>query len=390
VATKGGSVDLKSDIEFLSDDGRVVQAGDDDVVEFNPSRVPGWVGWIGAMAVAAAVIGLIAAQGEPKQPVAPALPEPSSVVASGSVPPPLTSGLGVPLPLGRAEVYDAVLSSGTFYFVQDGELSAITPIYRAAPRYARTRQIFLPSLGEATPTARLVLDAGQHRLWVVVEDVPGGAIVEVDALTLRPLAHWTWREPVGEAAALDGHLYLSTPSGVVDIAPGAAKPAPVAALRGYSGSIVADPGRGRVLVLSYAPNSHVRVLRPNATVSQAPGVLGFAKATMGVTADGVIWAAGFGTHGAQLVRLDPDRLSATTVSPLAKDLGPGAVIVGAGDRSVWVRDGGTLGPLWCVDARSGAGMRQWDVTGTVTSQTGRAYVTTDTLVRPLILNGCAG
>jgi hypothetical protein len=153
---------------------------------------------------------------------------------------------------------------------------------------------------------------------------------------------------------------------------------------------VADPGRGRVLVLSYAPNSHVRVLRPNATVSQAPGVLGFAKATMGVTADGVIWAAGFGTHGAQLVRLDPDRLSATTVSPLAKDLGPGAVIVGAGDRSVWVRDGGTLGPLWCVDARSGAGMRQWDVTGTVTSQTGRAYVTTDTLVRPLILNGCAG
>jgi hypothetical protein len=383
-------VDLRNDIEFLIDDGRVVQAGDDDVVEFNPTRVPPWVGWIGAVAVAAGLIVLIAAQGAPKQPVAPALPEPSSVVASESVPAPLTSGLGVPLSLGRAEVYDAVLAGGAFYFVQNGELSEITPIYRAAPTYARTKQIFLPSLGEATPSARLVLDAGRHRLWVVVEDVPGGAIVEVDALSLRPLAHWTWPEPIGEAAALDGHLYLSTPSGVVDLAPGAAKPSPIAALRGYSGSIVADPRRGRVLVLSYAPNSHVRVLRSGGTVTQAPGVLDFAKGTLGVTADGVIWAAGFGDRGAELVRLDPARLSATTVSPLAKDLGPGAVIVGAGDHSVWVRDGGSIGPLWCVDARNGAGMRQWNVTGTVTSQRGRAYVTTDTLVRPLILNGCSG
>ncbi len=383
-------MDLHSDIEFLSDDGRVVQAGDDDVVEFSPTRVPAWIGWLGAVAVAAGLIVLITSQGAPKQPVAPALPEPGSVVASGPVPAPLTTGLGVPLSLGRAEVYDAVLSGGAFYFVQDGELSEITPIYRAAPTYARTKQIFLPSLDEATPSARLVLDAGQHRLWVVVEDVPGGAIVEVDAEGLRPLAHWTWREPVGEAAALGGHLYLSTPSGVVDIAPGAAQPAPIAALRGYGGSIVADPRRGRVLVLSHAPNSHVRVLRPDGTVSRAPGVLPFAKGTMGVTADGVIWAAGFGDHGAELVRLDPARLAATTVSPLAKDLGPGAVIVAGGDRSVWVRDGGSIGPLWCVDARSGAGMRQWDVPGTVTSQRGRAYVTTDTLVRPLVLHGCAG
>ena len=192
------------------------------------------------------------------------------------------------------------------------------------------------------------------------------------------------------AAALNGHLYATTPSGVMDVSPTAARPMPIAALRGHNGSIVADPRRNRVLLVGFSPESHVLVLHPDATVDRAPEEISFAKASLGVTTDGTIWAAGYSNGGAQLVRLDPDRLSPTAHSRLADGFGPGAVIVGAGERSIWVRSSDTSEPLWCVDAHTGEGERRWEINGSVTSRRGAAYVVSNTIAWPLVLDDCAG
>jgi hypothetical protein len=382
-------MDVRDDIEFLTDNGSVIGADEDDVVDFNPRQVPRWVLWSGAVAAAAGLVVLIAARGEPKQPVAPPVDAASAAVSNVPGPPSASAGLGQPLSLGRAEVSDALVAGEAFYVLQTGEVSLITPIARAAPSYARVKQVGLPMIGEASSSARLILDAQRRRLWVVVENAPGGEIVEFDT-RLRLLWHSSLREPIFEAAALNGHLYAVTPSGVLDVSPAAARPSLIAALRGQNGSIVADPRRGRVLFVGFSPSSHVLVLHPDGTVEKSPEEISFAKASMGVTADGTIWAAGYSNQGAELVRLDPDRLAPTAHSPLVNGFGPGAVIVAAGDRSIWVRSSDTSEPLWCVDARTGEGRRRWEVTGLVTSQRGAAYVVTDTIARPLVLHDCAG
>jgi hypothetical protein len=381
-------MDLRGEVEFLADDGRAIES-DDDLVDFSPREFPRWAIGLCVLVVLAAVVTAVTAQGPPKPAAGPALPTPTPIVEPPVGPSP-TSGLGEPLPLGPAEAFDALVTSDWFYALQNQSLTAITPTVGAAPTYARARDASIPGLLAMSASARLVLDAPRHRLWIVVQDIPGGRLFELDALTLQQLRATSWSEPIGSATALDGHLYFSTPSGVVDFAPAAAKPVPVAALQAQSGSIVADPRRGRLLVLDHAPSSPVLGYRPDGRVTRGEGTVPFGKGTLGVTGDGTIWAGGFGNNGAELVRLDARRLSPVRDSAVANRLGPGVIIAAAGYRSIWVRSGGGSERLWCVDGRTGRELQHWDAAGTVTSRRGAAYLATGTAARPLLLDGCTG
>jgi hypothetical protein len=380
-------MDPRDDVEFLAD-GRAVIGSDDEVVGEGPRRIPRWAVWTAGVAAVGGLVVALAARGAPDHPTAPPGPAESwTPVAVGSVPP--EAGVGEALRLGPAQAYDVAVGGGRLYVLQNGVVVATDPAPASEARTAPPRRATLPRI-PAPASARLVLDAQQQRLWVVVEDVPDGMVVELDARSLRQLGHTTWDAPIGAAAALDGHLYLSTTEGIADVGPGAAHPVLVAGLRGHSGPIVADTRRNRLLVAGAAPFSHVLILRPGEGVTTATGVIPFAKPTLGITSGGHIWAGGFGDRGAQLVRLDPHQLSPTSLSPLSAQLDPGAIIVAAGDRSIWVRATESTGPLWCVDASSGRDAQEWNVSGPVTSRTGSAFAATGTAARSLTLEGCPG
>lgn len=380
-------MDRRDEVEFLADDGVEILVDADDVVDFAPQRAPNWVLGLCAGVVGVAVILAIAARGDPKHASAPTEPVVPSVPVQPSAPP--TSRLGDPLPAGSAYVSDVAVSGDWFYVLQSDSLTATTPVADDPTAYAAARHISAEGLGLPPGSGgRLVLDDAARRLWIVVS---GGPVLEFDAHTLQQLRHTSWAEPVSSAAGLGGHLYLATPSGVVDYAPGQTRPALVPALRGHAGSIAADPRRGRLLVLKYGSPSQVLALLPGGKLSPVRGIVPLAKGNLGVTGDGHIWAGGFGDDGAVLVRLNPHTLKPLPPSAPAPGLGPGVLIEAAGARSIWVRSGGGSDGLLCIDARTGAWQQFWNgVPGAVTSQRGFAYVASGGIIRPLVLAGCRG
>jgi hypothetical protein len=384
-------MDRRDDIEFLAADGRVlaeVDPADDDEIAVGRLQVPRWLVGVGIAVAVAAVIVAIAAQGPPKQVTAPE-PELVSVVAVPSAPP--TSRLGEPLPVGDERVSDALIAGEWFYTLQLKHLTATTPVIGIAPTYDRPRRISVEGFDLAEHAdARLVLDTSAHRIWVVVQDVPDGQLIEYDAYSLIQLRASSWPEPINAAAALDGHLYLTTASGVVDFAPGNADPALLPMLQADTGSVAADPHRHRLLLLSNRA-SRVRIYRPGNGVSQAQASVPIDNGVLGVTGEGSIWVGGFGEHGAVLVRLDPVRLGPMTFSPLSDQLGARAMVEAVGTSSVWVRSGRGGYGLWCVDAHTGVQRQFWaDVPGNVTSQAGYAYLASGSVIRPLVLDECSG
>jgi hypothetical protein len=91
-----------------------------------------------------------------------------------------------------------------------------------------------------------------------------------------------------------------------------------------------------------------------------------------------------------LQQLDPDTLRPVAASPLAGELGPGALVVAAGTRSLWVRSGGGGDSLWCLDPASGASLQRWSIGGRVASTSGVAVVASASGLLGLRLDGCPG
>jgi hypothetical protein len=383
-------MDRRDDIEVRSDDAGPVPA-DDDVVELGRPQVPRRSTALICITVAAVAVALLAVRATHRhRPAAGATPAPTLVSAPVVAPP---DGLGDVVDLGRSQVFDAVLAGESLYALQLGRLTLTAPPVGSRPAAEGSRRVDPGLPASAYPSASLVLDRPKQRLWIVVEDIPGGQLLEFDAGTLQPLRHSSWPEQISGSAVLAGHLFLSTPSGIVDFAPGAARPIPISALHGWSGWIAADPRRGRLLVLDSGWPTKVLVYRPGASRAAIQSVLPFGKASLGITADGTIWAGGYGTRFSQavLVLLNPRTLQPVLFSSLAARLGPGAVIEAAGDGSLWVRSGSSSEDLWCVDGRTGEVTQLWnDAVGTVTSERGAAYLASGTVVRPFALAGCAG
>jgi hypothetical protein len=386
-------VTSRDDVEFLAEDGEPLHAGE-DIVEFGRPRVSRRITALTCLTVAAVIVAVLAVRRHPSRPSAqPAAPSTVAAVAPAAGPPTsrigepvkLGAGVGDPVPLRPLRVFDTLLSGDTLYALQSGNLTATVR--------SHLRQVGLDGL-EFTDnaSARLVIDAPRNRLWVVVENLPDATIIEFDASTLARLRTVTWATPIAQAAALDGSLYLATRSGLAVLAPAAAEPALVPGPHGAFAAVAADPTRARLIVLDFGFPARVYVLRRGGRLTEMADGVPLGNGSVAVTADGTIWAGGFGHDGdAVLTLLDPTTLHPTHQSPLANELGPGAVVVAAGHRDVWVRNGAGGRILYCMDGRSGDKSQQWaDAPGGVTSQNGVAYVGSGTSVRPLIMGVCVG
>lgn len=196
---------------------------------------------------------------------------------------------------------------------------------------------------------------------------------------------------VNGAAAMDGHLYVTSGGNLLDIASrGEPRMLRVVGAGAGVGAIAADSDRSRLLILDYGFPSHVWVYRPGQSVAmRSRARLPVGKGSIAVVGGG-IWIGGFTSGSATLWRLDPASERAVDVSPLAAELHPGAVIVAAGQHVFWVRSGGGGDDLWCVSAATGREAQHWTVSGAVASTAGIAVIGTDSGAAALPLVGCAG
>jgi hypothetical protein len=106
---------------------------------------------------------------------------------------------------------------------------------------------------------------------------------------------------------------------------------------------------------------------------------------------GQIWVAGFRRSHASVQRLDPRTLRVAGSSEVVANLGPGAVIVGAGRSSLLVRSGTDPDPLWCLDADRGTVRQRWPGPDGTVSGAGRAlFVAASPRVTRLPVSGCPG
>ena len=149
-------MDVRDDIEFLTDDGSVLTSDEDDVVDFSPASSTPLGGLGGALAVGCRIgrthrgAGRAeAARGTPADPA-------SAAVSDVAEPPPAASaGLGQPLSLGTAEVYDALVAGRAFYVLQNGEVSLIIAAGRGGA-HVRAGQAGRPADGGRREFVRAV------------------------------------------------------------------------------------------------------------------------------------------------------------------------------------------------------------------------------------------
>ncbi|MFN2518470.1 MAG: hypothetical protein ABR604_05400 [Jatrophihabitantaceae bacterium] len=371
----------RDEVEFLIDDGRPVPCDDEDVVDFTPERMPRWVIGVGVVVLAALVAVLVT---RPQHKSATGAVPVAASSANSAQP---TSGLGTPIPIGATELSVDVATSGPMFFLQPGHLYRVSGVVTSAVTLDGA------AFAKLGTSARLFRDPAANRIWAVALDIPGGEIIEFDSRDLRRLRTMPSVEAIRDAAALSGHLYLAVPSGLADVAPGAAAPTLVPGTGGYLASLAADPKRARLLMLVLSAGASIRQLTIAAGVGRTRVAVPVGGGAVRVTRDGTIWVAGFGnaTAGAVLVRLDQRTLRPVGGSPLVSELGAGGWIESAGDRDIWIRGGRDGEGLWCIDGRDGRVLQHWPrVTGTVTSGKGEAFASADGALVPLVLDRCGG
>lgn len=393
-------------IDFVDDDGDARQDGE-DLLDFGPRR-PMSRRWalIGVLALAGVLAAGIALRGGGQQPTAtpsspiatqPSLRAPDSGFAA-TVPrlsaSPLSPALvaGSAVDLDRGGVQALAIVGGDVVALAPGYLARLTDRHGAL-QVAATSTPGLPVGDPNYADWRLVTD-GTH-LWLIgLGQLHRVYRVDPATLNLELGSILPRTGLVLAAAALDGHLYLATGAAVYDLAPGATHARRVPGLAGAS-ALAADPSRHRLLLLGWltGAGSGVRAYLPASGLISPMTPVGFGKGGL-VTAAGRIWAGGFGAAtggGAVLERLNPHTLRPAAASPLAGQLGPGAVLTAAGDRVVWVRSGGGGGDLWCVSAATGRAEQHWDLPGAVVSRLGAAYVVSGSAVAQFRLDAtCPG
>lgn len=162
------------------------------------------------------------------------------------------------------------------------------------------------------------------------------------------------------AAPLDGRLYVTTADTLQWFQFGNNGFEANSVDGRYGTLAAADPSRHRLLMTVQDGNGFgLRAQSPDGSPATGSTPLPYTKGSVVVTGDGQIWAAGFSGSGAVLDRLDPTTLRVELRSPAADRLGPGAIVVGVGQHVLLVRSGSGGDALWCVDAATGAPLREW-------------------------------
>lgn len=381
-------MEQRRDVEFVPDDAATEQG--EDVLELGlRRRIPRWVLLVAASLAAALVVAVAVSRHDSGHPAA-VVSRSSSPSSSSSLLP--QSAVGSRLPLSStAPAVDVAMSGRTTWVLQPGRITALDDLTSR-----RAVGSFTADLSGPNSTPVLLVDPSFGTLWLVIQGSSPGRVLEFNAFTLSQRSASTL-DTINSAAALNGHLYLTTGAHLIDIAPGSA-PRNLATGRA-SGlfAVIADPtqrARPRLLILDLGFPSHVWTYRPGGKLTKTSAPLPFGKGSIAV-AGGQIWVGGFGQTGAVLMHLAagasaPNDLTAVGVSPLTGGLGPGALIVGSGQHVFWVRSGAGGDDLWCVDADTGRVDQHWNLSGAVASTSGTAVIATNTGAAPLHLAGCAG
>jgi hypothetical protein len=236
-------------------------------------------------------------------------------------------------------------------------------------------------------SALLQVDTIANEVWVVVTGTPLGRVFEYSAFNLTPKGTINLTD-IGGAAALYGHLYVSSAGRLIDIAPRAA-PRVIGRTRDQLGPVVADLARLLILVVDVSFPTHVWRYRVGHQLMPTALILPITKVSVGVTSHGD-WIGGF-AHGPMLWHLPSAADRVTKVSALNRQLSPGAIIVAAGRSVFWVRAGAPdSADLWCVNAATGRIAQHWVMSGPVASTSGVALIGTSTGAAPLNLTNCQG
>jgi hypothetical protein len=373
---------VSENVEFLDvEDGT---GAVDEILDCGSrGRRPG-AGVLTVAAVAALLLAALAfrVNSGPRRPDA-ALPHPSPLRPA----PTLT--LPGPSPFGAGNI-TMVFGGGRLFALSASRLGVLDP----APVGSARRSAYIPLDPASQDTEGLVWDGDTHSVWVLpLFGRQPGILREYGAdLRLRRMVQLF--DVAHSAAVLDGAMYVTTNSGLMRIGRSGRPqqvPIPQHAFQHYGdfGDVHADPTRHRVLFLTYEYSAHLESWSP-ATGRSRVVRLSVANPTLAVVA-GRIWVAGFRGARGVVERLDPRTLRPVAASPLAAELGPGAVIVDAGRSSILVRSGTDPGPLWCLDARDGRVHQRWSgPRGPVSGSGHSLFVATTRAVQPLPVNGCPG
>jgi hypothetical protein len=359
--------------------GADAEAGADELALGERARLPRWLYGAGGLLVAAVVAGSVLAATHGGSPT-PSTSSSATPAAGGG------PGPGQALALS-GDADDAVLVGGQLFRLgSDG-------LYRYKVDDAAILQGdgVLPISGldalDPANSYRLAVDPPAHLIWVIGMGTSPSSVLAVDTRTMSVVLRTQQPQPIQDAAALGGHLYLVSENAVVDVARGGAV-TQLRALTDYYLSVAADPARDRLLLFDAGTDRATAYTPSTRTIRSGPK-LPMGKGDLAVDGAGDIWAGGYGSL-AVLVRLDPRTLAPLTRSPLAAQLGPGAQLVAAGRSVVWVRSGAGGTDLWCVAGATGREEQRWSVAGAVTSSSGLAFADSGGTVRPLSLHGCRG
>ena len=342
-----------------------LEAADDEVLDlrpWRPSRGPAAVLVVAAL-VAVAVAVLTRGHG-PHQPTSAALPPAS--------------------PVATTIAQTATIADGSTYVALVGG-QLVARDFRSDRVLGSAR---LPRLDGAGEVALLV-DPSRDVLWAVNIGAVPSTFSQYRLPDLAAVRRVTWLPLVLAAAAIAGHLYVTTSVGVADLAPESTVPQLVPGLAGAVGPIVADPARHRVIAMDLGYPTDVWTYRPGGAPQKSQSQLRLAEGTVAV-AGGQIWVAGHQDEKPVLWRLDPSSLDPVVRARLPNAFPDRAVVVAAGSRVIWLRLLNGQDGLYCMDATRGAILQTWRIHGAVESVAGQAQVDTPDGVRSLRLSGCPG
>jgi hypothetical protein len=377
------------DVEIFADDGNAV-GSDEDAVEFGGRKVPRWANVAGGALVAAIFIGIVATSPQPK----PATPGPGQTAPDvvSTADPSTVGQFGPVLHLdGAADVRDAVVHRNQLFVLRSGGVSVV--------ELAAKRVTWMPLTGAYSVSAkvptRMLFDADADRLWVVAMGAKAAQLVEFNASRTLTIRRVTLQLAVRDAAAMDGHVYLATSTGLADLAPGAAHAAALPGVDGAVSAIAADPAQERIVTLnSVGSDTVVVAVRTHGAVSRRTfGHL--VNGSIAIVGD-AIWVAGYDGRHSVVTRLDPTSLEGVQTSAVAPR--GDRIVISPGTDDLWVSGAGP--GLWCIAADTGNVHQHWPsakapVTsqrghGPVQSRAGSAYVIDAGQLVSLDLAGCAG
>lgn len=380
------------DVEFFADDDIAVTS-DDDAVEIGTRRIPRWANAVGGALVAAIFIGIVATSPHPKERA-----EQSAPVVVSTADPDVTGRVGPVLHLdGPTDARAMVVHRDHLFVLRKGGVSVIA--------LASNRATWMPLIGRyslpANGSTRLLFDADADRLWVVAMGARTAQLVEFNASRMVAVRRVDVDLAVLDAAAMRGHVYLGTSTGLADLAPGAAGAVILRGTRGVMRAVAADPARDRVLAIDASPPyADIVVVSSNGTAVRRSFGGNLIKASIAVVGD-AIWVGGYGGDSlggrhAIVARLNPTTLVPVATSAVA--LTVARVIVSGGTNDIWISTDGA--GLWCIDPTTGEVLQHWLTAtgpvvseaahGPVQSRAGSAYAFEAGRLVTLVLTGCTG